>query len=306
MTTSEVNVVTGAFSYTGKYITRRLLSTGKEIRTLTAHPGRSHEFGNQVQVFPFNFENPAALVKSLQGATTLYNTYWIRFAHGSLTFENAVRNTITLFKAAKEAGVQRIVHVSITNPAQTSRLPYFRGKAILEQELMRSGLSYAIVRPTVLFSTEDILINNIAWLLRHFPLFPLFGSGHYQLQPIYIEDMADLAVAAGQHSESVVFDAVGPDIFTFEQLVRLLAEKLHRRVAFMHVPQDLAFSLAKLLEPFVGDVLITRDEMAGLMADLLISQQPPTGQTHLSDWLEENAQQVGTSYASELQRHYRH
>ena len=305
MATSEVNVITGAFSYTGKYLTRRLLTMGKEIRTLTGHTNRPNLFGEQIQVFPFDFENPGALVKSLQGATTLYNTYWIRFSHGTLTFDTAVRNTLTLFNAAKEAGIQRIVHVSITNPAETSRLPYFRGKAILERELMRSGLSYAIIRPTVIFSNEDILINNIAWLLRHFPIFPIFGSGQYRLQPIYIEDMADLVVEAGQLSNTVVFDAVGPDIFTFEQLVRLIAEKLHRRVGLIHVHQGLAFYLAKLLEPFVGDVLITRDEIAGLMADLLISRQSPTGHTHLGDWLEENAQRVGTKYASELQRHYR-
>ncbi len=305
MTNSEVNVITGAFSYTGKYITRRLLTMGKEIRTLTGHPDRPNLFGEQIQVFPFDFENPGALVKSLQGATTLYNTYWIRFSHGTLNFDTAVRNTLTLFNAAKEAGIQRIVHVSITNPAETSRLPYFRGKAILERELMRSGLSYAIIRPTVIFGNEDILINNIAWLLRHFPIFPIFGSGQYRLQPIYIEDMADLVVEAGQLSNTVVFDAVGPDIFTFEQLVRLIAEKLHRRVGLIHVHQGLAFYLAKLLEPFVGDVLITRDEIAGLMADLLISRQSPTGHTHLGDWLEENAQRVGTKYASELQRHYR-
>jgi uncharacterized protein YbjT (DUF2867 family) len=305
MATSEVNVITGAFSYTGKYLTRRLLAMGKEVRTLTGHPDRPNVFGEQIQVFPFDFENPGALVKSLQGATTLYNTYWIRFSHGTLTFDTAVRNTLTLFNAAKEAGIQRIVHVSITNPAETSRLPYFRGKAILERELMRSGLSYAIIRPTVIFGNEDILINNIAWLLRHFPIFPIFGSGQYRLQPIYIEDMADLVVEAGQLSNTVVFDAVGPDIFTFEQLVRLIAEKLHRHVGLLHVHQGLAFYLAKLLEPLVGDVLITRDEIAGLMANLLISRQSPTGHTHLGDWLEENAQRVGTKYASELERHYR-
>ncbi len=301
----EVNVITGAFSYTGKYITRRLLALGKDVRTLTGHPDRPNPFGEQVQVFPFDFENPGVLVKNLQGVTTLYNTYWIRFSHGTTTFDAAVKNTLALFHAAKEAGVQRIVHVSITNPAETSRLPYFRGKAILEQELMRSGLAYAIIRPTVIFGIEDILINNIAWLLRHFPVFPLFGSGHYRLQPIYVEDMADLVVEAGQRSDNVVMDAVGPDIFTFEQLVRLLAEKLHRRVGLIHIRPGLGFALAQLLEPFVGDVLITRDEIAGLMADLLISQQPPTGHTHLAEWLEENAQLVGTKYASELERHYR-
>lgn len=242
---------------------------------------------------------------SLQGATTLYNTYWIRFSHGPVTFDRAVKNTKILIKAAQEAGVQRIVHVSITNPAKTSRLPYFRGKAILEQAIIDSGLSYAIIRPTVIFGTEDILINNIAWLLRHFPVFPIFGSGEYCLQPIYVEDMADLVINAGQQEGNLVLDAAGPDIFTFEELVRLIADKLHRRVMIIHANPGLAFYAAKLIEPVVGDVLITRDEIAGLMANLLISQKPPTGHTHLGNWLEQNVDSVGKKYASELNRHYR-
>lgn len=305
MPDSEVNVITGAFSYTGKYITRRLLAIGKHIRTLTGHPNNPNPFGDKVSIHPFNFDKPEELVKSLQGATTLYNTYWIRFSHGSMTFEKAVENTKILIKAAQEAGIRRIVHVSITNPSETSQLPYFSGKAVLEQAIIDSTLSYAIIRPTVIFGDEDILINNIAWLLRHFPLFPIFGSGDYRLQPIYIEDMADLVVHAGQQNENMVLDAVGPDVYTFEQLVRLIAGKLHRKVVLFHLPPGLAFFLAKLIEPLVGDVLITHDEVAGLMANLLISQNSPTGHTHLSDWLDQNSNTVGTKYASELGRHYR-
>lgn len=305
MSAPEVNVITGAFSYTGKYITRRLLAMGKAVRTLTGHPDNPNPFGEQVRVFPFNFDKPEELVMSLQGATTLYNTYWIRFSHGLVTFDRAVKNTKILIKAAQEAGVQRIVHVSITNPAKTSRLPYFRGKAILEQAIIDSGLSYAIIRPTVIFGAADILINNIAWLLRHFPVFPIFGSGEYCLQPIYVEDMADLVINAGQQEGNLVLDAAGPDIFTFEELVRLIADKLHRRVMIIHANPGLAFYAAKLVEPVVGDVLITRDEIAGLMANLLISQKPPTGHTHLGNWLEQNVDSVGKKYASELNRHYR-
>ncbi len=305
MTFREVNVITGAFSYTGKYITQRLLAQGKEVRTLTGHPNNLNPFGEQVQVHPFNFDQPHKLVESLQDVTTLYNTYWVRFSHGSITYERAVENTKVLFKAAKEAGVRRIVHVSITNPAETSPLPYFKGKAILEQDLINSGLSYAIIRPTVIFGTEDILINNIAWLVRRFPIFPLFGSGQYRLQPIYVEDMADLVVQTGQQSDSLITDAAGPNVFSFEELVRLIASKLQRKVLIMHVNPTLAFYLAKLIESLVSDVLITRQEVEGLMANLLISQQPPTGHTHLATWLEQHADQVGRHYASELHRHYR-
>ncbi len=305
MSEAEINAITGAFGYTGKYITRRLLAMGKEVRTLTGHPDNPNPFGERVRVYPFNFDNFAELVQSLQGVTTFYNTYWIRFSHGTNTFESAVKNTQTLIRAAVEAGVQRIVHVSITNPVETSRFPYFRGKAMLEQDIINSGLSYTIVRPTVIFGDEDILINNIAWCLRHFPVFPIFGSGEYSLQPIYVEDMADLVVEGGQQQGNGIVDAVGPDIFTFEQLVRLIMEKLRKRVILTHVNPNAALSLAKLIEPFLGDVLITREEVFGLMANLLISHEPPTGHTRLGDWLEEHRANVGKKYASELARHYK-
>ena len=142
-------VITGAFSYTGKYATRLLLSRGHKVRTLTYHPERANPFGDQVQVFPYNFDNPEQLTQTLRGASTLINTYWVRFPRGQTTFETAVRNTRTLIRAAKDAGVKRIVHVSIANPSLESPLGYYKGKAHVEKAVIDSGLSYAILRPTV-------------------------------------------------------------------------------------------------------------------------------------------------------------
>ena len=301
----ELNVVTGAFGYTGKYITRRLLSMGMRVKTLTGHPDRPNPFGEQVSVAPFNFENPRELVKDLEGATTLYNTYWVRFSHGQVTFDRAIENTKTLVRAAREAGVHKIVHISITNASPQSPLPYFRGKAILEEAIMGSGIPYAILRPTVIFGVEDILINNIAWLARRFPVFMVPGLGDYQLQPIYVEDVAELAVSAASLSKNVTMDAVGPEVYTFDQFVRLIAEKAGRRTRILHAPPGLALLLSRLLGLIVGDVILTRDEVAGLMAGLLVSPGPVTGNTSLSAWLTENAEAIGTNFASELDRHYR-
>ncbi len=297
--------VTGSFSYTGKYITSRLLERGDEVITLTGHPDRPNPFNGQVKAYPFNFDNPEALAATLEGVDILFNTYWVRFSHGHNTHAQAVKNTKTLIHAAEQAGVKRIVHTSITNPNLDSDLPYFRGKAELEEAIKASSLGYAILRPTVLFGDEDILVNNIAWLLRNFPLFGLLGDGRYSLQPIFVEDYADLAVELSGRAENIVTDAVGPNIFTFEEMVKLVATEIGRPARLMKMPPKLALWASQIIGAFVGDVVLTQDEVDGLMRGLLVSPDEPRGKTHLADWLRENKDQVGMRYASELKKHYR-
>ncbi len=179
---TAIHAVTGAYGYSGKYIAQRLLDQGHTVITLTNSLSRANPFGTAVRAMPFDFDRPDLLAEHLQGVSVLYNTYWVRFNHRLFQHADAVRNTLTLFAAARKAGVRRIVHVSITNPSEDSPLEYFRGKATLEKALVDSGISYAILRPAVLFGKEDILINNIAWTLRRFPVFALFGDGRYRLQ----------------------------------------------------------------------------------------------------------------------------
>lgn len=302
---SELNVVTGAFGYTGKYIARRLLADGIRVKTLTGHPERPNPFGAQVVAAPFNFDDLPTLVDQLSGASTLYNTYWVRFSRGEVTFDRAVENTRTLIQAAKDAGVGRIVHVSITNPSLNSSLPYFRGKAQVEEAIIDSGISYAIIRPTVIFGIEDILINNIAWMLRRFPLFVVPGGGGYRFQPIFVEDLAGLAVDAGGQEDNLILDAAGPETYTFDEFVRLVGQTMGSRTKIVHLPSALALGISKIVGYFLGDVVLTRDEITGLMSDLLISDAPPAGNTSLKSWLTINVATLGGSYTSELDRHYR-
>lgn len=304
MREEHLDVVTGAFGYTGRYITERLLSMGRNVRTLTGHPNRPNPFGDRVDVARLEFEDRAKLEKRLDGADTLYNTYWIRFPYRGMTFETAVRNTETLIGAAADAGVPRIVHVSITNPSDDSPFPYFRGKARLERTVRKSGLSHAIVRPTVIFGREDILINNIAYVLRRFPAFGIPGSGEYRVRPVSVEDVADICVLAGQREEDEVIDAVGPETFTFEELVRLIAATVGSRARIVHVPPAAALAASRLIGYVVRDVLVTKDELEGLMANLVVTDGPATGHRRLTDWLAQNAATVGRTYASEVSRHY--
>jgi len=300
-----MNAVTGAFGYTGKYIARRLLQAGETVITLTGNPSRANEFGSAVKAFPFDFDHPEAMAASLSGVRVLYNTYWVRFDRGDATHGRAIQNTMALMRAAQMAGVQRIVHISITNPDASSRLPYFRGKALLEQEIRAAKMSYAILRPTVLFGAEDVLINNIAFLLRRLPVFLVAGDGQYRIQPVYVEDLARIAVEVGGRPENMTLDAVGPDIFRYEELVRLIAKTVGSKAILMHGPPWLALLGARTMGMALRDVVLTRDELDGLMGNLLVSDAAPTGTTRLSEWMPANAATLGKRYAHEIGRHYR-
>ena len=295
-------VVTGAFSYTGRYVTRHLLDQGARVRTLTRSPDAEDPFGGRVEVAPLDFSDPDGLRRSMQGAGVFYNTYWIRYAHGRITSDLAVENTRTLFEAAKRAGVGRIVHFSVTNVSSGSGLPYFRGKAQVEDMLKGLGVPYAIIRPTLVFGVGDLLLNNMAWALRRFPV---YGSGDYPVQPIYVEDLAAQAVEAGSLSESSVADAAGPDTLSFEALLRLLASSMGVRRWFPHTPLRVGLALTGLVGLLMRDMALTRDEVVGLMDGLLTSDEPPTGTTRLSDWLADNGDGLGRRYVSELRRNYR-
>jgi NADH dehydrogenase len=299
-----IHAVTGAAGYSGRHLTERLLARGERVRSLTGHPGRPDPFGGRVEVVPFAWEDPAALRASLAGVRVLYNTYWVRFDHGEHTFARAVARSRRLFQAAAEAGVERVVHCSITNPSADSPLPYFKGKAEVEAALAATGLSHAILRPAVFFGGRDVLINNIAWLLRRLPVFGV-APGRYGIQPIHVDDWARLAAEQGAARETVTLDAVGPETWDFADLVRLVRRAVGARALVTPVPPWFLLLAARLVGRVVGDVALTPDEVEGLSAGLLVSRGPATGTTRFSDWLAGNAAALGTEWAGELQRHYR-
>lgn len=298
----NLHVVTGAFGYSGRYIAQRLLGSGHRVRTLTNSPQRENPFGGTVEVRPYDFDHPAQLVESLRGAAVLYNTYWVRFDHADFTHSQAVRNTLTLFKAAKQAGVKRVVHVSISNATDPTNLPYFTGKARIEARLKESGMSYAILRPTVLFGTEDILINNIAWLLRRFPVFGVFGDGQYKVQPIFVDDLAALAVEQGRHNRNVTIDAIGPETLTYRELVEEVGRAIGKNRPIVSIHPRLGLLCGQLVGVLLRDVTITWEEIRGLMENRLCTESPPAGATKLSEWLPKHAHDLGRRYSNELAR----
>jgi nucleoside-diphosphate-sugar epimerase len=303
---TKTDLVTGAFSYSGSRIAELLIESGREVRTLTHHPAREHPLRARVQASPYRFDDPLALARSLGGIDTLYNTYWVRFERGRTTFGDAVANSRALFEAARRAHVARIVHVSIANPSRDSPLPYYRGKALVEEALAAGDVPFSIVRPTWIFGGErEVLANNIAWILRRMPVFVVPGDGRYLVQPIHVDDFAQICLRAAHGPGDAAMDAAGPDAMSFEQLVRAIGDAVGRhRPIFRASPAAMA-ALARALGFVVRDVVLTADEIRGLTSGLLVSHQPALGRVSFIAWLKENGPTLGRAYANELDRHFR-
>lgn len=296
--------VTGAFNFTGWYIAKELLRLGESVQTLTNHPERD-PFRGAILSYPLDFTKPDELAKTLQGTKILFNTYWVRYQHGDISHQLAVENIKILIQCAMQAGVERLVHISVTNPSLETDLPYFKGKAEVEEYIKRSGISYAIIRPSLIFGFEDVLINNIAWLIRHFLLFPVFKNGEALIQPVFAEDNAMIAVEAGYRLENLTWDSVGPERYPFAEIVRMLAKTLNRKIWIPRFPNSLTLSLSQIIGWFQKDWLLTRDEMIGLLEDRLISYDPPRGTTSFAQWIKDNANSLGKHYLNDFSRYYR-
>jgi NADH dehydrogenase len=302
---APLDLVTGAFSYSGSRIAEQLLDSGREVRTLTFHPERAHPLRNRIEALPYRFDDPVALARELGGVDTLYNTYWVRFDRGTTTFENAIENSRMLFHAAARAGVRRIVHVSIANPAIESPLRYYRGKALVERALSEIGVPYSIVRPTLVFGGgRDVLANNIAWILRHSPVFALPGDGSYLVQPVHVDDLARVCVEAAADDGDGILDAAGPETMSFIEMVRSIRGAVGSRAPILHVPPIVMAGAAGALGLLMNDVVLTTDEITGLMAGLLTSDQTPAGRIRFTDWIAEHGHSLGRAYANELVRHF--
>ena len=299
------DVVTGAFSYTGRFIARRLMAQERRLKTLTNHPRRPGTEDIQAEVAPLQFSDRDALVESLRGADVLYNTYWVRFHHGRVRFGDAVANTRVLLGAARDAGVRKVVHISVSNPSEDSELDYYAGKARTERAVRDSGLAWAVVRPTLIFGPGDILLNNIAWLLRRLPIMGIPGRGDYRLQPVAGEDVAEIATWAAEQTDNVTVDAAGPDIIFYSEMVESIAIAVGRHPRFIYMTPRTTVRATKLLGRFVNDVILNEPELQGLMQELLVSQERPRGTRRLDNWLLSSADTIGRSYASELDRHWR-
>jgi NADH dehydrogenase len=298
------DAVTGAFGFTGRAIAEALLARDRSVVTLTTHPQPADALASRIEVRPLLFERTADLAASLAGVDVLYNTYWIRFPRKDLTFDTAVAHSEVLLAAARQAGVRRVVHVSVVGASRDGATPYVRAKGLLEDHVRSARLEWAIVRPTLTFGPGDILINNLAWALRRLPVYGIPGRGRYPIQPVHVDDVARIALEVGDGPSGVTTDAAGPETIDYVELVRAVRSAVGRRTPIVPMPAWAVLAAARFLGPIVHDVVLTGHEIVELTSGSLTSKEPPRGTIRASEWIAAHGARLGRRWSSELKRNY--
>ena len=306
------NLITGAFSFSGRFIAEELLKTGEKVETLTGHPRPEFPYFNKITIKQFNFDNFDAMVENFRGVNTFYNSYWIRFPHGNTTWRDAIVNSKKLFRACKIAGVKKIVHISVTNPNLDSPYSYFKGKAVVEELLKRSGVPYTILRIAWMYEEGDILVNNIAWILKRLPIFGVFGGGSYKLQPVSLRTLGKVAVEnryLGDKTINInkIIDVIGPETYTYYEFVSLINKSIKAKTLILPSPWFAVYIpifVSKILNIVLRDRLLTIDEIYSLKDNLLLTDSQPIGEKSFKKWVIRNKERLGLKWANEIKRHY--
>jgi NADH dehydrogenase len=297
-------VITGAFSFTGRFFARELLARGWTVSTLTNSSYPGDPLAAAVDAHPLDFADPAGLARAMGGADLFVNTFWIRYPHAGVTFESAVARTRVLLDAARSAKVGGVVQVGVVGAAHDSPHPYIRWKWHADEVLRDSGIPHAIVQPTLIFGAGDVLINNHAWLLRRVPLFFYAGRGDYCVQPVAGEDVATIGIELFEQGlRGQVVDAGGPEQMTYVDFVRLIRDAIGVRRPILPCPQPVLLATGALLGAIAGDRIVTRDELRALRAGTLCSNEAPNGTRTLAEWLDVHAADLGRRFVG---RHTRH
>ena len=294
-------VITGAFSYTGAAVSQELLRRGYSIHSLTNRQPLQKD--NAISSAPLRFERDY-LKGELGGANTFVNTYWVRLPYAGQSFASAVKNSKMLIDAAVSAGVKRIIQVSVSNAEDGKNLGYYAGKAEVDAYVRQCGIPFTIVRPTFIVGQADVLTNNIAWLLRRFPIFLIPGNTSHRLQPILLDDAAHIIADAVEYQGNQEVDAAGPDIMSFAEYVELVANGCNLKRPMIRVPEGLSLGFLQAIQPLLQDIILTREELLGLKQELLISHKPPLGKDSVAKWLQVHGDKLGHQYTNDIYRHF--
>lgn len=275
--------VFGASGFIGRNIVRELARRGARVNAVCRDVEKAKflkPMGVVGQVTPMRADvtDPAAIARALNGASMVVNLVGILYQSGRNTFE-AVQATApgVIAKAAKEAGVDALVHVSAIGADPNSKAAYARSKATGEAAV-RSGFPEAtILRPSIVFGPDDNFFNQFAAYATIAPALPLIGGGKTKFQPVYVDNVADAVMAALDRPDAkgATYELGGPAVYSFRDLMRMILKETNRKAWLVEVPFWAASLKSRFLEVLPKPPL-TRDQVELLKTDNLVADGAKT------------------------------
>ena len=259
-----ITAVTGATGFVGSHLVRRLLRDRHQVRALVRKP--TDRWANQpgVTLVEGSIDNVAAMTDAFRGADCVYHLVGLIAETRTQTFETTVvGGTRNVVQAAVAAGAGKLVYLSAMGTEAEALSRYHRTKYEAEQTVIGSGLPYVILRPSVIYGPGDGFVSLLAKLIRRSPVTPVFGSGRYQLQPVYIDDMTEIMTRA-LTSKSVlgqIVDCGGPEKLEYVSILDHIGAVLGKRRFRLHLPMAAARLMAVVLETFLRPAPLTRDQL---------------------------------------------
>jgi uncharacterized protein YbjT (DUF2867 family) len=272
----RIVAIAGGSGFIGRTIARRLAALPQlRVRVLSRDPGRARAklAGLEADFVRGEVTEPGTLPAALAGASAVvsavqFDGYPIENPRRGLTFERIdLGGTLALLAAAKAAGVTRFIYISGAAADENSRHPGFRAKGKAERAIRESGLEYTILRPSLVYGPDDTVVNGFAKAIRLAPVFPVPGSGRQTLQPVLVDDLAAcVALAISGRGQNGTYEIGGPDLMTFDDLIRLIMDLTGHRRPIVHVPESVMRAMGAIAEMLPTPPL-SRDAVTFVTAD---------------------------------------
>jgi uncharacterized protein YbjT (DUF2867 family) len=273
--------VFGGTGFLGRRIVRHLRNREYSVRVASRRPERGQRlFGTDdphIQLVKANVRDERSVTDAIAGAHTVVNTVSLYVEHGDETFHSIhVEAAQRVAVQAQRAGIKHLVHVSGIGSDTRSRSLYIRKRGDGELAVLGAFANAIIIRPAVMFGPDDAFLTTILNLLRRFPIYPMFGSGWTRLQPAYVEDVAEAIVRAVQRTETnaITFECGGPRIYTYEELLRMVAREAGLKRILIPVPFAAWQALAWIAE-MMPSPPITRNQVELMQVDNVPSSEMP-------------------------------
>ena len=250
--------VTGATGFIGRHLVSKLLSQNKNVSVLT-HSQKSQL--DPVTIFQGSVEDSHSLDSFCKEIDILYHLVGIIAETRKKTFDKTVvEGTENIVEAAKKHHIKKIVYLSALGTAESALSKYHQTKFLAEQAVMHSGIPYAIFRPSVVYGEGDGFVSLLVKMIRYSPFTPIIGTGKFQLQPIYIDDLTDMMTKI-DFLEDEIISIGGPEKLEYLEILYLLKKHLGKKRLNIFLPTVLMKMVASVLEPILKPAPITRDQI---------------------------------------------